>query len=259
MDLSEKELDAFNASLTSTSPTYLRVRASLAKSHEAMQQWYADLDTGVREKRAFALADLKPDAIGKLIRHLRLDNDFEHAAQTLIDERGLVVTVRRLGGMPIAPPAAIVTALASLDEHGMARFLDDVEGETSPPWTQLSCRCASGPRPERPHIGQSAGWVDRALSEEAALWKLYIALAQFTASEAHAAPEWATLPARKQLAICWSHANALTEVLVAGHVIIEKVLDMIASNRLVSPRILVEQLDQFTQDTANPGRWLSIV
>ncbi|BBE34770.1 hypothetical protein [Sphingosinicella microcystinivorans] len=254
MDLSEKELDAFNASLTSTSPTYLRVRASLAKSHDAMQHWYADLDTGVREKRAFALADLKPENIGKLIRHLRLDDGFEQAAQTLIDERGLVVAVRRLGGIPIAPPAAIVTALASLEEHGMARFLDEVEGESSPPWTQLFLADALASCELSDLVSSRVrGWVDRALSEEAApLWSLYIALAQFTASESYADPEWATLSARKQLAACWSHANALTEVLVAGHVIIEKVLDMIASNRLVSPRILVEQLDQFAQDAANP-------
>lgn len=254
MDLSEKELDAFNASLASTSPTYMRVRASLAKSNEAMQHWYADLNTGVREKRAFALADLKADAISKLIRHLRLDDHFEQAAQTLIDERGLVVAVRRLGGIPIAPPAAIASALASLDENGMARFLDQVEGETSPPWTQLFLADALASRDLSDlSSARVRGWVDRALSEEvASLWNLYIALAQFTATEAYADPEWATLSARKQLAACWSHANALTEVLVAGHVIIEKVLEMIASNRLVSPRILVEQLDQFTKDTANP-------
>ncbi|WMS41833.1 hypothetical protein RDV64_17430 [Acuticoccus sp. MNP-M23] len=254
MDLSEKQLDAFNASLASTSPTYLRVRASFAKSHEAMQHWYADLDTDVREKRAFALADLEPDAIGKLIRHLRLDDDFEQAAQTLIDERGLVVAVRRLGGIPIAPPAPIISALASLEENGMACFLDEVEGETSSPWTQLFLADALASRDLSDLVSARVrGWVDRALSEEAnPIWNLYIALAKFTASAAYADPEWATLSARKQLAACWSHANALTEILIAGHVIIEKVLDMIGSNRLVSPRILVEQLDQFTQDTANP-------
>ncbi len=254
MDMSDTDLDAFNASLASTNPTHMRVRASLAKSHDAMQQWYADLDIGIRERRAFALADLKPDAIDKLTRHLRLDDDFEHAAQTLIDERGLVVAVRRLGGLPIVPPASIVTALVSLDEPGMVRFLDEVEGETSPPWSQLFLADAlAACDMSELTSARVRGWIDRALSEELApLWDLYIALAQFTATEAYADPKWATLSARQQLAACWSHANSLTEVLVAGHVVIEKVLEMIAANRLVSPRILVEQLDQFTQDTANP-------
>ena len=254
MDMSDKDLGVFNASLASTYPAYMRVRASLAKSHEAMQQWYADLDTGVREKRAFALADLKPDAIGKLTRHLRLDDDFEQAAQTLIDERGLVVAVRRLGGLPITPPTSIVTALASLDQPRIACFLDEVEGEASPPWTQLFLADALAACDMCDLISARVrSWIERAISEEASpLWELYIALARFTATEAYADPDWATLTARQQLAACWSHASALSEILVSGHVNIYKVLDMIASNRLVSPRILVEQLDLFTHDTANP-------
>ncbi|GEO02091.1 hypothetical protein NSE01_39230 [Novosphingobium sediminis] len=253
-DLSEDELDAFNASIATKSPTYLRVQASLAKTHETMQHWYADLRTGVRERRAFALADLAPDAIGKVIRHLRLEDDFEQAAQTLIDERGLVVAVRRLSGLPIAPPVAIVTALQSLEEHGMARFLDEVEGESSPPWAQLFLVDALGNRDlSEQELAIVQGWAERALSVEAApLWNLYIALAQFTASEAYADPEWARLSARKQLAACWSHANSVTEILAEGHVIIENMLDMISGSRLASPRILVEELDQFTEDTANP-------
>lgn len=254
LDMSDEELGAFSASLTSTNPTHMRVRASLAKSHEAMQQWYADLDTGVREKRAFALADLQPDAIGKLTRHLRLDSDFEQAAQTLIDERGLVVAVRRLGSLPITPPTSIVTALASLDPPGIACFLDGVEGESSPPWTQLFLADALTACDISDLMSARVrGWIDRALSDEATpLWDLYIALARFTATEAYADPDWATLTARQQLAACWSHASALSEILASGHVIIDKVLDMIASNRLVSPRMLVEKLDLFVHDTANP-------
>ena len=254
MDLSERELDEFNASLALMSPAYMRVRASLAKSQEAMQHWYADLDSGVREKRAFALADLKPDSIGKVVRHLRLDDNFEQAAKALMDERGLAVAVRRLGGIPIAPPAAILTALVSLEEHGVVRFLDEVEAESAPPWTQLFLADALLTRDLSDLVSARVrGLVDRALSDETApLWSLYIALAQFTASEAYPDPEWAKLSARMQLAACWSHANALTEILVAGFVNIEQVLDMIARNRLVSPRILVEQLEKFTRDTANP-------
>jgi hypothetical protein len=209
MDLSERELDEFNASLALMSPTYMRVRASLAKSQEAMQHWYADLDSGVREKRAFALVDLKPDSIGKVVRHLRLDDNFEQAAQALIDERGLAVAVRRLGGIPIAPPAAILTALVSLEEHGVVRFLDEVEAESSPPWTQLFLANALLSRNLSDLVSARVrGLVDRALADETApLWSLYISLAQFTASEAYPGPERAKLSARKQLAACWSHAK----------------------------------------------------
>ncbi len=58
-----------------------------------------------------------------------------------------------LGGIPIAPPAAIVTALTSLEEHGMARFLADVLASCD-----LSDLVSARVR----------GWVNRALSEEAA-------------------------------------------------------------------------------------------
>lgn len=259
MDMSSTRLDAFNDDLSKVKPTYMRVRAALAKSHEVMQQWYADLDTGITERRAFALADLEPDEVGKVVRHLRLDEDFDQAARELICDRGLATAVRRLGGLPIPPPQPIIEAIAALDEDGFVGFLDEVEGETTPPWTQLFLADALSNRAlDELTAARVRGWINRALSDHATpLWELYIALAQFTATAAYADKDWAGMTARQQLAVSWSHANALTEVLVAGHVIIDKVVEMIAKNRLVSPRILVESLDRFEHDSADPRQMTS--
>lgn len=97
------------------------------------------------------------------------------------------------------------------------------------------------------------GWIEQALSGRAdILWRMHIALAQFTATQAYVDTDWPALSARQQLAACWSHPNAVTEILVAGQVNPDSLLETIWSNRLMSPRILVEDLYKFDGDAADP-------
>ena len=254
MDMSLAEIDDLASLLGTIEPRHARVREAMMRSQEAQQHWYTDLDTAVMERRPFAIANLRPDSALKVLRHLRLETDLDAAAERLIGDRGLVVAVRRLGGLPIAPPPAILDAIGQLKGDALMAFLDEVEAETAPPWTQ----CFLADALLRLGIEEDVemrvrGWLDQALSERsAALWDLYIALAQFTAAEAFADDDWKRLDARKQLAICWSHASALVEILVAGHVSLEHMLATLSDHRMVSPRILVDEFDKFRGDAANP-------
>ena len=135
MDLSDSELDKLNAELGNLQAGAARVRFAMSRAHEAMQQWYADLDTAIQDRKAFALWELLPDNIEKAVRHLRLVDDVAAATAQLITDRGLAVAVRRIGGLPIVPPEAIVQAVHALDDDALTDFFNDVEGETAPPWT----------------------------------------------------------------------------------------------------------------------------
>lgn len=96
-------------------------------------------------------------------------------------------------------------------------------------------------------------WVDKALSTDAEeIWDLYIALTQFICRDAIGEPDWSNHTAKQQLVVCWSHANAVTEILVAGHVIINKLIKSLGENRSASPRLLIEEQYRFEGDTADP-------
>lgn len=254
MDMSLGEIDALAAELGAIDPRQARVRVAMNRSHQTMQQWYTDFDTAVMERRPFAIADLRPDSVAKIQRHLRLDTDLDAAAARLIEERGLPVAVRRLGGLPIAAPNALRDALAGLESEALRLFLDEVEAETAPPWTQ--CFLADALLEleiDDDLMARIQTWLVGALSDGAApFWKLWIALARFTGSESFGDDAWTALEARPQLAICWSHASALVEILVAGHVSHEHLLAQLQDHRLASPRLLLEDLDRFSADAANP-------
>ena len=254
MDMSVDEIDTFNATLETVEPASKRVHQALLRSHGSLQQFYDDLERGVRQRRSFALSDLLPDDIGKVVRHLRLDDSLETSARRLITDRNLATAVRRLGGLPIEPSKAIVDAVAAFDDPGLSQFLDEVAPETSPPWVQLFLADALLRRPlPVAVITRIRAWTDKALSDEAAVfWRMYIALAQFTAAEGFADQAWSTLGARDQLATAWAHANAVTEILVAGGVQLNRFLDMVANQRLVSPRLLIEALNRYGPDVADP-------
>ena len=254
MDMSEAEVDQFATALDEVQPKPLRIRAALIRARETIQQWYADLDKGVRERRPFGIAELRPDSIAKIRRHLRLDDDLNLAAKHLIEDRGLIVAIRRFGGLPISPPQSILEALEQIGGEELETFLENVEASTAPPWTQLFLADALLATQHMDAAKDRAkSWVDSALSDEARpLWDLYIALARFTASEGFSDKDWIELGARQQLAVCWSHANALVEILAAGGIIIENMLEMLSAHRLISPRLLVERLDKFGSDAANP-------
>jgi hypothetical protein len=91
-------------------------------------------------------------------------------------------------------------------------------------------------------------WVDHKPS----YWKLYTELARFAARYVGTTGGWQALSAAEQLIICWAHASAIAEIVIAANVRIDPLIGLLRQNRFVSPRLLVETLTQFGGDRADP-------
>ncbi|KTF67839.1 MULTISPECIES: HTH domain-containing protein [unclassified Sphingomonas] len=258
LDLSQEGLAQLNAQMGSESDVIARVRLAMARAQASQQQEYADLETLSRERRPFALWNLAVEEPAKVVRHLRLEADIEAAAERLIAERGVAIALRRLGGLPIAAPEALRRAIDGLADNALNTLLDAVQPETSPPWVQLFLAdLVLGVVRSSELAERARRLIMQALSEPAAaLWQLYISLADFTASECPTRDGWAELSAAQQIAVCWSHATAITEILGAGRVAIDRVIGSLNANRLVSPRVIVGSESKFAFDVANP-RWMT--
>ncbi|KQZ61330.1 hypothetical protein ASD67_19025 [Sphingopyxis sp. Root1497] len=254
LDMSDAERLLLMAELGKEPDRIKRVRTVLSRSHETMQHEYNDFEQMVEARRPFGLSEFAPSDIGKVLRHIRLEKDMEQSATSLIEERGLAIAIRRFGALPIMAPDVLRSAFQSLSEDARTEVLDDAEIETAPPWTQLLAAdlvLASGPSAAQ--ILRIRNLIERAFaSETASFWQLYIALADYTAFAGASDPQWSDLTSAQQLAISWSHANFLTEILAAGGVVISSLLELLRGNRLIPPRFLVEPINKFDNDTSDP-------
>ena len=254
LDLSEAEAAALAARLAEL-PAEERGRHVLGLEHAGMSRWYRDFEEKLRQRVSFQVTELAPDEMIRVPRLFRFDGDLDQAAERLISDRGLATALRRLGGLPVGPPPSIRAGVASLDPAQLAALLDDAQLDTAPPWTQLWVAALVLARPDG---GADAGgraviWLDRALASESDVhWRLYSGLARFMAREGSRIPGWLTLSGQEQLLTVWGHASAIAEVVSAGNVRIEPLINLLQQNRFVSPRLLVEPQSHFSQDRADP-------
>lgn len=256
LDLSAAERADLNASIGEIPDRIARVRAVLSRTHETAQHDYSDLEQKVKEREAVGLWDFSPRDVRKIVRHLRLDAGIEDATERLLDERGLGLAIRRISALPINAPQVLRELASALDPAGLAALLDAAQIETATPWAQLfTAELVLSATSEEGLTDQARQLVEQALGpQNASLWPLYIAFAQFTASEGPGDPKWNGFTASQQLAACWSHSSSLIEILVAGGVIVPSLMEVLQSVRLVSPRSLVAQIHKFQHDVADPQR-----
>ena len=255
LDLSKDAAGALAARLAELSAEE-RGRHVLGLEHAGMTRWYLDLEEKLRRRAPFQLADLAPDEMVRVPRLFRFEGDLDEAAGRLISERGLAVALRRFGGLPIAPPPSISADVARLDPAELSSLVDEAQVDTAPPWTQLWVSALILARPDRGSglADRIAVWRTRALSPDTDLiWRLYSGLARFVAREGGRILEWRTLSGAEQLLTVWGHANAVTEIIVAGNVRLEPLIELLQENRYVSPRLLLEPQSRFANDRADPA------
>ena len=254
LDLSEAEATVLAVTLAEL-PADERGRHVLGLEHAGMSRWYRDFEEKLRRRVSFQATELAPDEMIKVPRLFRFDGDFNQAAERLIADRGLAIALRRFGGLPVAPPPSIRAGVASLDPAQLAALLDDAQLDSAPPWTQLWVAALVLARPDggTDAGGRVAIWRTRALASGSDVhWRLYSSLARFMAREGSRIPGWLTLSGQEQLLTVWGHASAIAEIVSAGNVRLEPLVDLLQQNRFVSPRLLVEPQSRFSQDRANP-------
>lgn len=257
-DLSEAQLDALNDELGKIPARAERARRAMHERHASMEQWYAELEQGVRQRKSFQIADLSPEDANKLVHLLRLDDDadLEQAAEKLIAERGLAIAIRRFGALPINPPKAIQAAVAALPAGQLPVLIEEIGDEGASPWLLLFLlRLLGGEKmPASPERDQLVQWMIKCVTEpdEQVRWDLYVTLARFVASLGHTMEGWSALSATQQLACCWLHAGLIAEILIRGQVRLEQLIALLDDHRVVSPRQLIADLNKFRGDRADP-------
>jgi hypothetical protein len=254
LDLPPAQLEVLDNLLGTLSPAE-RARRVQEAARASAARWYIDLGDRIAKREPFRVADLMPEDITAVVRLLRLDADLNEAARTLIEERGLAIAIRRLGGLPIVPPQVIEQAINALDEPQLEVVLAEAELDTAPPWVQLFVAAMLAPRALTPSpLGERIRtWIDSALSDMAKpYWRLYGAVARYTMREATVQLAWRGLNGTQQLAACWIHASSVTEIVAAGNILIDPLIELIEDNQLVTPRLIVEETTAFAGDCADP-------
>jgi hypothetical protein len=101
---------------------------------------------------------------------------------------------------------------------------------------------------------QLVEWMIKNVTEEneKARWDLYAGLARFVARVGHTIDGWSSLSATQQLACCWLHAGIVAEIVIMGQVKIEQLMSLLEDHRISSPRQLIEGLNKFRGDRADP-------
>jgi len=254
LDRSDGALAAIDDVLASL-PAGERGRYILRLEHDGMARWYLDLAEKLAKRISFQVTDLFPEELLRLPVMLRFESDLDAAAAALLAERGLAIALRRFGGLPIVPPPALQAAIDGLEGSALTDALDEAGIDTAPPWTQLFVArlLLAHPALDDATRGRIARWRDQALAQPSATyWKLYIELARFAARYAGTIGGWQALSAAEQLIVCWAHASALAEIVIAANVRIDPLIGLLRQHRFVSPRLLVETQTQFRGDRADP-------
>jgi hypothetical protein len=111
LDLSDTELEKFNAVLQSLNDPADRIMQTTAKIRAAAGYWYSEFARSVRDRESFQIGQITPESAGGIARLLRVeaaDLGLGTAAARLIAGRGLKTAIARLSSLPIEPPAELV-------------------------------------------------------------------------------------------------------------------------------------------------------
>ncbi|MBP2302810.1 hypothetical protein [Azospirillum picis] len=177
-----------------------------------------------RAQRRMALEEhdqlkLAPPDATDLLGHLRLDptagspaDALAQAARTLVEELGPVEAVRRLAGLPIPPPDAVVAGFASLAPDERNRALGVLAEESSAPLGRLHVLALM----RRFSHASLVAELDRLLADWAEAGDSFVALLRWTAGRPADEPSWRQLNGAYRLALIWTHAHQVTDALLAA-------------------------------------------
>lgn len=163
--------------------------------------------------------DLAPSEAGDLLLHLRLGpldeppaETLAQAARRLVDEVGPVEAVRRLCGLPMPPPAAVIEGFAALEPMERDRILGDLAGEVAGPVGRLLVVALM----RRFGHSRLRNEVDRLLTDWQTASDVFAAVLRWMAAQHGDAPEWRSVPGPYRLVLIWTLAHQIADTLLTA-------------------------------------------
>ena len=220
------------------------IEAVIAASSASMRTWYDHFAATLADRGGLDLDDCLPDRWARVGARLRLDraNDiFKAAADSLIEEQGLVQAARRFASLPCLLPRVIADRLRSMEPASLEAFLAEWDEDQPMPWARLRIAEVLLRREDaETHIPRIRSDVEHALSEELEpLWALRLGLARMLVSDGPLVADWSAASPRARLACGWHHADELARILVRRGAPASHFLEIVLGRRGNSPRNLL--------------------
>lgn len=212
----------------------------------------------VQTLRSHGRVNLTPSEAGDLMAHLRFaplrasaSSTLADAAGRLVDETGPAEALRRLGGLPVPPPAAIVDGFSALPPAERDRALEELATTPLGPVARLQVIALL----RRFAHDRLTREIDRLLDDWRRIGDSFVAVLRWIAAQHGDAPVWQQLAGPYRLALIWTHAHQLVEDLMAVDVDRDAVLDAFPPS--VTDRRLQKALERdpaFDDSLLNPDR-----
>ena len=203
-----------------------------SRSHSVswrLAQWREYLSDG-------AEVELNPSPAQDMVDYLRLDispgrgmtDALAGAASALVSELGPAEAVRRLAGLPIVPPAAVIEGFEALSPDTRFAHLDQLAAELAAPMARLHV-LALMRRFGHPRFSAS---IDRLLDEWPRIANAFLTVLRWTERAGGTIADWCALPGPLRLALVWSHAHLATDVLLNAGVQPDDIFEALGADRM---------------------------
>lgn len=200
-----------------------RIELALETRRASGEHFYRRLIESIKEGEIFRPAQAIPSDPRILLSHLRIDESespsdrWSGCAERLIADVGVIATARRLGGLPILVPNAIVTAVDGLSNRERWRALHIIRKNllASPVGTvQFADLLSRLQNAER----DATRYVPRLIAqfcgdEQRALFNAWLAVIRWVDEQLGFVEAVRTLPSDVRLGLVWTHGDRLFRIL----------------------------------------------
>ncbi|MFW6116631.1 MAG: hypothetical protein ACOC6F_02795 [bacterium] len=224
-DCPQETFDQVVAEIVSTQNPQSRMEEMRSWRESSASVFYRELQSKLKKEGALDLAALRPPSAEGLARHLRLGigvkigesfrKALDTAAETLISEEGLVQTIDRLAGLPVALPGTVVEAVARLSPQETYALIKRLVRTAGSPVSRLhlvhlllNCDGLDGvfrrlARRVLAHLLSPQGTGE---------FRAFLEILKWVSDEFRQRPDMQEVPPNVALALAWMHAHRLSAI-----------------------------------------------
>jgi tetratricopeptide (TPR) repeat protein len=240
-------------SLTERMHSLEELRRSSAAVH------YASLVEKFGASSPITFEDFRPPSADSLLRHLRLANNgafldrLEIAAKTLVAEEGPCLAFSRLSGLPVPIPEPVIKAFVSLTEEKRHDALAEVSSAARTPLQLIQVLRLLRIVGHGHDIEISSRLFDHLLGAWLEIGPLFVAVLRWIDASARIDFNWVNLAPTDRLALVWTHADRLTDIIISTGCDPKEATETFSSNHPARPLEQVMWRDRgYLDAVANP-------